>query len=67
MRQLFQLVDCLLCGRPGTSLDAVSLSFFPLPALGGVPELALQLFRSCEKAAPEKFIRRGMDLFFRAV
>ena len=64
MRQLFQLVDYLLCDRPCATLGTVSLSLLPLSALGGVPELALQLFRSCEKAAPEKFIRRGQNLFF---
>ena len=64
MRQLFHLVDCLLCGRPCATLGTVSLSLLPLPALGGVPELALQLFRSCEKAAPEEFLRRGLNLFF---
>ena len=64
MRQCFQLVDCLLCGRPGASLDTVSLSILPLSALGGVPKLALQLFRSCEQAAPEELLRRGLNLFF---
>ena len=52
MRQFFHLVDCLLCGRPGAGLGSVSLSFLPLPALGGIPELTLQLFHACEKAAP---------------
>ena len=67
MRQLFQLVDCLLCGRPCATLGTVSLSLLPLSALGGIPELALQLFRTGEQAAPKEFLRRGLDLFFRAV
>ena len=57
-------MDRLLCGRPGASLGAVSLGFLPPPALGGIPELALQLFRACEKAAPKEFLRRGLNLFF---
>ena len=67
MRQLFQLVDYLLCDRPCATLGTVSFSFLPPPALGGIPELALQLFRSCEKAAPKELLRRGLDLFFGAV
>ena len=67
MRQLFQLVDYLLCDRPCATLGTVSLSLLPLTALGGVPELALQLFRSCEKAAPKQFLRRGLAFFFGAV
>ena len=67
MRQFSQLVDRLLRGRPDTSLSTVSLSFLPLPVLGGIPELALQLFRTREKAAPKKLLRRGLNPFFRGV
>ena len=67
MRQLFQPVSRPLCGRPGGSLGTVSLSVLPPPALGGIPELAPQLFRTCEEAAPKKLLRRGLDLFFRGV
>ena len=63
-RQLFQLVDRLLCGRPGGSLDTVDLGVLPLSALGGVPELTLQLLRSGEKAALKEFLRHGLDFFF---
>ena len=65
MRQFSQLVDRLLRGRPGASLGAVSLSFLPLPTICGVPELALQLFRTSEKAARVELLRRGLNLFFR--
>ena len=65
MRQLFHLMDRPLCGCLGASLGTVSLSFLPLPALGGFPELALQLFRASEKTAPEEFLRRGLNFFFR--
>ena len=64
LRQLLQSVGRPLCGRPGDSLGAVGLGVLSLPALGGVPKLALQLFRSCQKAAPEEFLRRGLNLFF---
>lgn len=64
LRQLFQPVERPLCGRPGNSLGTVSLGILPLPALGGVPELTLQLFGSCEEAAPEEFFRRGLNFFF---
>ena len=64
MCQLFHLMDRPLCGRPGAGLGTISLSSLPPPALGGVPELALQLFRACEKAAPKEFLRRGLNLFF---
>ena len=64
MRQLFQPVSRPLCGRPGGSLGTVSLGILPPPALGGIPELAIQLFRACEKAALKKLLRRGLDLFF---
>ena len=64
MRQFSQLVDRPLCSRPSASLSAVGLCFLPLSALGGVPKLALQLFRTREKTAPEELLRRGLDLFF---
>ena len=62
--QIFQLVGRPLRGCPGCILSAISLSVLPSPALGGIPELALQLFCSGEKAAPEELLRRGLNFFF---
>ena len=62
--QLFRLVDGLLGNRPNGALCAVSLGFLPLPALDGIPELAVQFFRPSEKSAPKELLRRGLDLFF---
>lgn len=64
LRQLCQLVHRPLGGCAGNGLGTVSLRILLLPALGGVPELALQLFRPGQKTAPEKLLRRGLDLFF---
>ena len=63
-RQLCQLIYRFLRSSSGRSLGAVSLGFLPLPTLGGVPELPLQLFCSRQKSAPEEFLRRGLNLFF---
>lgn len=62
--QLFHLVDGLLGYRSNGTLGAVGLSFLLASALGGVPELALQLFCSGEKAAPEELLWRGLNFFF---
>ena len=67
MHQLFQSVYSLPGCGSGRILDAGSLSILPLPALGGIPELALQLFCADEKATPKDLLRRGLDLFFCAV
>ena len=62
--QIFQMVGCPLRGRLGCILGAVILSVLPAPTLGYVPELALQLFCSGEKAAPEQLLRGGLNPFF---
>lgn len=64
-RSLHRAAHHPLDARLGGILGVVGLGVLPPPALGGIPELALQLFRSSEKAAPEQFLRRGLDLFFR--
>ena len=64
MCQFFHLMDRPLCGCLGASLGTLDLSVLPLPTLSGVPDLALQLFRACEKAAPKEFFRRGHCFFF---
>lgn len=63
--QLFHLVCRLLGSCPGRVLGAVGLGTLPLTALSGVPELALQLFRSSQKAVSEELLRRGLKLFRR--
>ena len=50
--------------HPGGVLGTVGLGVLPPPALGGVPELALQLFGPSEQAAPEELLRRGLDFSF---
>ena len=67
MRQLFQPIARLPDRRSGRILGAFNLTFLPLTALGGVPELASQLVRAGEKAAPKDFLRRGLNLFLGAV
>ena len=57
---IYSLPDC----GSGRILGAVNLSVLPLPTLGGIPELALQFLRACEKAAPKEFLRRGHCFFF---
>ena len=64
MRQFPQPLRSQTGARPGSSRGTISLGIRPPPALGGVPELALQLFRSSEQAAPEEFLRRGLDFSF---
>ena len=46
--QLSYLVGRLLGNRSNDTLGTVSLGFLLPPALGGIPELALQLFCSTE-------------------
>ncbi|MDE6259404.1 MAG: hypothetical protein K2M42_00840 [Oscillospiraceae bacterium] len=53
-----------MSSRSGFILDAVGLCFLPLSALGGIPHLAAQFFRSVQKAAPKELLRRGLDFFF---
>lgn len=45
----------------------VGLGVLPPPALGNIPELALQFFRSSEQAAPEELLRRGLGFPFYAL
>ena len=63
-RQLCQLVYRFPRNSSGRSLGAISLGFLPLLTLGGIPELALQLFRPSQKSAPGEFLRRGLNFFF---
>lgn len=62
--QLCQLVYRFLRSSSGRSLGAVRLGFLPLPTLGSITKLALQLFCSGQKSAQEELLRRGLNLFF---
>ena len=64
MYQLFQPICRLPSGGSSCVLSVVGLSIFLASALGGIPELALQLFRPSQKTAPEELLRRGLKLFF---
>lgn len=62
--QLLQAAHRPLDAFLGSTLGAIRLGILPLAAFVGIPELALQLFRPREQAAPEQFLRRGLDFSF---
>ena len=62
-RQSAQLVHRQTSTHPGGVLGTIYLGILPPPALGSISELALQLFRPSEQAAPKKLLRRGPDFF----
>ena len=63
LQQLFNTTFPPAAASPGGVLDLVAAVVIPLTTLGGIPELAPQTLGAVREAAPEQFLRRGLDLF----